>query len=98
MNNLKQAILINRKDNVATALGAIKMGEEVDIVCNNEIIKKICALEDIEIYHKISINPILEGEKVFKYNEIIGIATRNIKTGQHVHVNNIKSEVIKNEN
>ena len=37
---------------------------------------------------------IKKGEKVIKYGEPIGQATRDIKKGEHVHVHNIKSIMV----
>ena len=31
-----------------------------------------------------------EGEYVIKYGEVIGVATKNIGVGEHVHVHNVK--------
>lgn len=91
MQDLKKAILMNKKDNVATALFPIKKNDSAVITCNNEIVTEIIALEDIEIYHKIAIKPIQKGALVYKYSEVIGQATNSIKVGEHVHVNNIES-------
>ena len=49
-------------------------------------------LEDsINRFHKFSLKIIKKGEKVFKYGEVIGIATKDIKKGKHVHIDNITS-------
>lgn len=97
MQDLKKAILMNKKDSVAMALLPIEKDDEVVVVYNNEVITRLCALEDIEMYHKIAIKPIQEKEIVLKYGEVIGKATASIKAGQHVHVNNIESVMVKNE-
>ena len=39
--------------------------------------------------HKVAVRAISEGEPVFKYNQIIGFATRPIAPGEHVHVHNM---------
>lgn len=95
MADLKKAILMNEKDNVATALSEIKKEESVVIVHNNKVVAEIEAIEDIELYHKLAIRPIAEGDIVYKYGEIIGKATEAIKVGEHVHVNNIESVMTK---
>jgi altronate dehydratase small subunit len=98
MYNLKKAILMNKKDNVATALFSIKKNDSAVITYNNEIINEIIVLDDIEIYHKTAIKPIENGDLVYKYGEVIGRTTSSIKVGEHVHVNNIESVRGKNEN
>ncbi|QAT60421.1 MULTISPECIES: UxaA family hydrolase [Tissierellales] len=98
MPDSKKAILMNKKDNVAMALFPIEKNNSISVFYNNEKAAELCALEDIELYHKIAIKPIQKGDLVFKYGEIIGKATDNIKVGQHVHINNIESVMTKNEN
>ena len=48
-------------------------------------------MEDIKIYHKVSIREIKKGEPILKYGEHIGIAGKDIEIGMHVHVHNIES-------
>ena len=49
------------------------------------------AMTNIPAGHKFAIQPIRKGEKVFKYGEVIGLATQDIQMGQYVHVHNIES-------
>lgn len=79
-----QAIRIDRRDNVATAICYIPKGNEVMI---EEITLK--AEEDIPLGHKIALTRIREGEMVIKYGEPIGKAIGDIKAGQHVHIHNV---------
>jgi altronate dehydratase small subunit len=98
MADLKEAILMNEKDNVATILSPIKKNDNVLIIYNNEVITKVLALDDIEMYHKIAVKSIPNGDKVYKYGEVIGRTINHINGGQHVHVDNIESVMVKNEN
>lgn len=95
MHDLKKAILMNKKDNVATMLVQIKKDEVAAITFDNEVVEQIAAVEDIDVYHKIAIRPIEQGELVYKYGEVIGKAVNTIKIGEHVHVNNIESVMTK---
>lgn len=95
MPDLKKAILMKKKDNVATMLVQIKKDEAAAITFDNEVVEQIAAVEDIEVYHKIAIRSIEQGELVYKYGEIIGKAVSTIKIGEHVHVNNIESVMTK---
>ena len=97
MADLKQAILMNEKDNVAIVLAQIRNGERGQVVFNKEIVVEVTALEDIETYHKIAIKPIQDGDIVYKYGEIIGKAVCSIGVGQHVHIDNIESVMVGNE-
>lgn len=49
------------------------------------------ALEDIPKEHKIALKDIRMGEFIYKYGETIGIATKDIKRGEHVHIHNVES-------
>lgn len=46
---------------------------------------------EIPYGHKIAVRDIKLGELIFKYGEEIGIATQNIKKGDHVHIQNLDS-------
>jgi len=83
----KNIFLITEVDNVAVALNNIKKGE----LATNEQEIKITALEDIKINFKIAIKNISKGERVIKYGYPIGEAIDDIKAGQVVHTNNVKS-------
>ena len=48
--------------------------------------------EDVKFGHKFAIKDIKKGEHVIKYNESIGTATKDIFTGEHVHVHNVESD------
>jgi altronate hydrolase len=47
------------------------------------------ALDDIPAGHKVAVRPIEAGAQVKKYGETIGIATRDIPVGAHVHLHNL---------
>lgn len=87
--NFYQAVTMNEKDQVAVALKNVKKNSIVEFVHNNETIKVVLK-EDIDFGHKFSIVPIRQGEKILKYGEVIGAATRDIEVGEHVHVHNLE--------
>jgi altronate dehydratase len=43
-------------------------------------------------FHKVALRRITAGETVRKVGEAIGVATRLIEAGEHVHVHNLKSQ------
>lgn len=69
----------------------------IDDVLTNEVcgvIKKdwiIIAKNDIPFGHKIALFDLAKGDKVIKYNEVIGVATKDIAKGEHVHTHNLSS-------
>src|SRR3984885_601873 len=51
--------------------------------------ENIHAAEPIPSGHKIATTAIAAGEPVRKYGQVIGVATRDIAAGAHVHVHNL---------
>jgi altronate dehydratase small subunit len=84
------ALLINRADNVATAIRDLRAKDIVKVALNKEILE-IKALSDIPYGHKIAIKKIRKGEKIIKYGEAIGKAVKLIAKGSHSHIHNIES-------
>lgn len=86
----RKAIVLNSKDNVATALADLAAGETIAL----EVDKKPLAVQlvnPIQFGHKFSLVDIKVGTPILKYGEVIGEATKDIKTGEHVHVQNVAS-------
>ena len=77
---------IHGKDNVGTCLRAVSANEILTI--EGHALK---AIENIPQYHKIALENILIHDPVFKYGQIIGLATEEIQAGAYVHVHNIES-------
>lgn len=87
---MRNAMIIDGKDNVAVAIEPIAKGETATYVWDGKEIS-LPVLEDITIYHKLATRDIAKGEPVVKYGEHIGVAGCDIKAGQHVHVHNVES-------
>lgn len=87
---MNKIIIIKDVDNVAIALDYLKPGEEVYLQINNET-KKINVIDFVPKGHKIAIKEIRSGDNIIKYGETIGIALRDIRPGEHVHIHNVKS-------
>lgn len=83
------AMVIDSQDNVIVAIEPVAKGDTVTWMCDGEE-KKLIALQDITIYHKIACQDIAKGMPVVKYGEHIGIAVADIKAGEHVHVHNVE--------
>ena len=75
----KLTVKLNDNDNVATALRNIEAGETT---------QNVKSLNKIPKGHKISLRKINKGEKIIKYDQLIGIASKDILVGDHVHVEN----------
>ena len=86
---MHNAMIIDVKDNVAVAIEPIAKGDAAVYVCEGREVS-LPALEDITIYHKLATRDIAKGEPAVKYGEHIGIASSDIKAGEHVHVHNVE--------
>ena len=73
---------VHERDNVIVALNSLDAGTTVD---------QVTTLDRIPAGHKIAVEPIAKGQHVIKYGYSIGIATRDIKPGNHVHSHNLTS-------
>jgi altronate dehydratase small subunit len=91
MGRSAQAIVINEKDNVATALKPFHTGTKVSVDVQGRV-EKIKLLSDIPLGHKFALKDIGRGDAVMKYGEPIGYSTGKITRGEHVHVHNVGSQ------
>lgn len=73
---------IHPSDNVAVARAAIPAGTELPTGP---------ATTDIPAGHKVALQAISSGAVVRKYGFAIGVASRDITAGEHVHEHNVKS-------
>lgn len=85
------ALIIDERDTVVVAIEAIAKGSDASIRMKDGTIKTVKVLDDIMIYHKFAITDMEKGKPVVKYGENIGIAGRDIKAGEHVHVHNVEN-------
>jgi len=85
------AIIIDKKDNVATALRRIEKGEFIRIEIEDGA-SEVTLSQAIPSGHKFALKDIRTGEPVIKYGEIIGLAARKIMKGEHAHVHNIEGQ------
>jgi len=77
-------------DNVCTVVKAIDSASDIRTEIDGMIVT-VPVCEKIPFGHKFALKTIKTGEPVIKYGQIIGLATKDIKIGQHVHVHNLES-------
>ena len=82
------AVLLDPRDNVATALSALPVGTQVSLAC-----RQVRLTENIPYAHKFALDPIKSGDYVVKYGEIIGQAKADIQPGELVHRHNLEHRV-----
>ena len=79
-------------DNVGVAVVDVKAGQEVegrDLVTNKTL--KAKANMDIPLGHKIALKDFKVGDSIMKYGVDVGKVVKPIKSGDHVHVHNVKT-------
>lgn len=84
------ALHIQEIDNVATCISGGVSGTVATYEAGGKIVS-LTLLDDIAFGHKFAVSPIAKGEQITKYGYPIGIATRDIAVGEHVHVHNVGS-------
>lgn len=89
-NTKWDAVILNKKDPIATALKNLSSGDPVRVK-SGETQFEVSVNEDIPLCHKFSIAKIPAGEPIRKYGEVIGAALVDIAAGCHVHVHNLES-------
>ncbi len=77
---------IHPDDAVAVALDPISPGTSVFVAGVS-----FDVLDDIPFGHKVAVRAIAAGDWVTKYGEKIGVASRSINPGEHVHTHNLES-------
>jgi (2R)-sulfolactate sulfo-lyase subunit alpha len=80
-------------DTVGVAVVDIKSGQEVegrDLVTNKTM--KAKANMDIPLGHKIALKDFKVGDTIMKYGNDIGKVVKDIKVGDHVHTQNLKTK------
>jgi len=87
----EKAILIDKKDNVATALRQLVKGDSIPVAVEDRSVS-VVLLQDISFGHKFALTDIQQGDAIIKYGGVIGLATKPIRQGEHVHVHNVESQ------
>ena len=82
------------KDNVGVVVvEGLKAGTDMlGVITETDKTLKLKANDDIPIGHKVALKPLKKGETVIKYGEDIGRMAADAGTGEHVHVQNLKTK------
>ncbi|WP_019447514.1 UxaA family hydrolase [Cupriavidus sp. BIS7] len=86
---MPRAIVLNRADNVATLLDAGRAGDKCQL--EGEKTGELVLLQDVPFGHKICVADTSAGSQILKYGQVIGMASRAVQAGEHMHVHNIES-------
>lgn len=83
----KRTLKLHPKDHVAVAKVDLPAGISITIEDGTEITTR----NEIPSGHKIALRPIQNGQQVRKFGQVIGFATQDIETGEHVHSQNLNA-------
>jgi altronate dehydratase small subunit len=83
------ALIINKKDNVATALKHLAKADRIHLKFEDRAVEVILS-QAIPFGHKFALSNIDRGGAVVKYGEKIGTASEVINKGDHVHLHNME--------
>lgn len=89
---MQRLMKMNARDTVAVALRPVQTGEE--IIFDDQT---YTARQDIPQGHKMALTDFGEGDIVTKYGYPIGHATTSISKGEHVHTQNLKTNLVGEE-
>lgn len=79
-------------DHVGVAVRDLQAGEQaegVSLTSRRPI--QVTVLAEIPLGHKVALVDLKAGDRLLKYNEVVGVVTEPIRAGDHVHVHNLKS-------
>ena len=85
---LSSFIKINPADSVVVCLRPMQKGEVIEVDG-----KSITLLQDTPAGHKVLIDDAAEGQNIIKYGYPIGHAKQNLKQGEWVNENNLKTNL-----
>lgn len=88
-----QFLVHEKVDTVGVATVDIKSGEKAKgLYMDTQAPVEVKALKDIPLGHKIAVKEMKAGDAVIKYGHDIGKVVADIKTGDHVHIHNLKTK------
>ena len=85
-----EAITFDPRDNVAISLADLGKGTKVLVTVGKTVVG-LKARKAIPVGHKIALQNVKKGAWVIKHAQKIGLATTNIRKGDHVHTHNLES-------
>ncbi len=82
------------KDNVGVVvIEELKSGTQMlGVITETDTTTGVTARNDIPIGHKVALVDLKKGDTVIKYGEDVGRMIADAKTGEHVHVHNLKTK------
>lgn len=86
------ALMHDDVDDVAVVIQDVNTGDNVTVVTlEGKEFGVVKAVEDIPLGHKIALLDMAEGKELIKYGRTIGLTTKDVAKGAHVHTQNVRS-------
>lgn len=86
------ALKVNDLDNVATIFAeGMADGQVVTLKDKAGHAQPLTVIGNVPYGHKVAVEDIPAGASIRKYGEQIGVASRDIRRGEYVHVHNLDS-------
>jgi altronate hydrolase len=86
------AVHLRPQDNLAVVTKPLQAGAVLEYNGQN-----LTVASRVGLGHKLALKAIKKGEAVYKYGQIIGHASQDIKPGDHVHVHNVGAEAFERD-
>ena len=89
-----QFLVHSPKDNVGVVvIEGLEAGTDMlGVITENDSTLNLKTGHDIPIGHKVALSDLKKGDTVIKYGVDIGKMVGDAKTGEHVHVHNLKTK------
>ncbi|MGH9105110.1 MAG: UxaA family hydrolase, partial [Acidimicrobiales bacterium] len=84
MGERGSCLVLRPEDTVAVVTEAVAAGTELR--AGRAVVR---ASQDVPAGHKVALSAVPAGADVLKYGQVIGVATRPIAAGEHVHTHNL---------
>lgn len=78
-------------DSVAVAVTDLPVGQAVGGYLHGDQDLHVELRDAVPLGHKFALRDIEEGDDVIEYGARVAIASKAIRTGEHVHVHNVRS-------
>ena len=94
MSQIPHLLVHDPKDSVGVVVvEGLEAGTDM-LVCvtHDNSTFRLKSEEAAPIGHKIALGDLKEGDTVYKYGEDIGVMTKDVKKGQHLHTHNCKTK------
>src|SRR5215469_1429882 len=88
-----RAILLQPDDDVAAVLETVATHGAIAVTlgASGKTVSELSVRQDIPFGHKVAVRDIVKGKPIRRYGFPIGMATVDIKQGEHVHSHNMRS-------